>query len=215
MIGLRIFLLIVASADFLSAATITVVLGPGNAYVSNSITVNVGDTVHWDNSTASAGFHNVSPTVLDTEISPNAVGNPWTYDHTFNSPGSFAYFCQQHGAGMSGVVNVAPGGGPAATATATTATVQLFDKAPELLLAPNPLKVGNPVCLYSALSSVESHWDIYNTGLQRVAGLDFSGAGLQCWDTKSVAAGLYYVSVRWVLANAQVKRMKQKVVLWR
>jgi hypothetical protein len=84
-----------------------------------------------------------------------------------------------------------------------------------MLMAPNPLKVGETVCLYSKDSPAEAHWDIYNTGLQRVAHLSFNGSGMQCWDTKTNAPGLYYVNVEWVLPDAKVKRMKQKVVLWR
>ncbi len=57
----------------------------------SSITVNVGDTVHWDNSTASAGLHNVAPNG-GTEPVANAAGDPWTYDYTFNNPGAFPYY---------------------------------------------------------------------------------------------------------------------------
>jgi hypothetical protein len=93
--------------------------------------------------------------------------------------------------------------------------VQLFDHAPELMLAPNPLQIGQSVCLYSKDSPAEGRWDVYNTGLQRVAHLSFSGPGLQCWDTTALAPGLYYVDVEWILPDARIKRSKQKVVLWR
>jgi hypothetical protein len=140
---------------------------------------------------------------------------------------------------MNGVVNVAatsPSETPSITASPTdvppgsTATItptvtptltpgspviQIFDKAPEILLAPNPLKVGETVCLYSGAVPAEAEWEIYNTALQRVAHLSFSGPGLECWDTKAAAPGLYYVDVKWVLPDAKIKRAKQKVVLWR
>lgn len=225
----------------------------------SSITVAVGDTVHW---TISSGFHNVAPNG-GTEPAGNSPGSSWTYDYTFNNPGAFPYYCQVHGAAaMSGVVNVEPAPtatdtpspsptltitetptdvpvgstvtdtptfsptatvSPTATPTRTvtaTATpgspgIQLFDHSPELILAPNPQQIGMPICLYSHSIPQESHWNVYNTLAERVASLDFSGPGLQCWDTSNVVPGLYYVDVKWTLANGGIKRVKQKVVLWR
>lgn len=209
----------------------------------SSITVNVGDTVHWTNS---SGFHNVASNG-GSEPAANASGSGWTYDYTFNTAGAFPYLCQVHGAGsMSGVVNVAPLTTPTETPTVTvtptdvppgsTATitptfsptstvsptvtpgtppVKLFDKSPELILAPNPQQIGAPVCLYSNATPQESHWNIYNTALERVASLDFVGPALQCWDTSKATPGLYYIDAKWTLADGGIKRVKQKVVLWR
>ncbi len=216
--------LYVCVAIRLNAATTTVVLGPGNSFNPSSITVNVGDTVHWDNSTGSGGFHNVAPNGGSEPVA-NSSNTGWTYDFTFNNPGAFPYFCQVHGGGMSGVVNVAattptPGTTPTVGTTPTpgstgTPPIKIFDQAPELLLAPNPQKLGAPVCLYSGFVPDTSHWNVYNTALERVASLDFSGAALQCWDTDKAAPGLYYVDVKWVLTDGRVKHSKQKVVLWR
>ena len=245
-----------------------------NVTVSNfsfspaSITVNVGDTVHWSNS---GGTHNVNADG-GSFINGAPSSAAWTFDNQFNTAGAFAYYCQVHGSagggGMSGVVNVAvaptatetptstetptitatftisetptgvpfgstltetptstftatPTATPSATRTVTaTATpgspvIQLFDKSPELILAPNPQKIGQPICLYSNSISQESHWNVYNTALERVASLDFLGPDLQCWDTSKCVPGLYYIDAKWTLANGGIKRVKQKVVLWR
>lgn len=240
------------------AATTTVNL-IGSSFSPNSITVQVGDTVHWVNG-PSGGFHNV---VADgASFNSGGAANPtWTYDFVFGSAGAFAYYCQIHGSagggGMSGVVNViqptetstptptatetdVPLGStetdtptvsptftesPVVTATSTrtptptntpgSPVIQLFDKAPDLILAPNPQALGDPVCLYSGSVSEEGHWDVYNSGAERVASLDFRGPGQQCWDTTKAATGLYYVDVKWILPDGHIKRMKQKVVLWR
>jgi plastocyanin len=203
-------------ARALFAATTTVTLGPLNTFNPASITVNVGDTVHWDNSTASGGFHSVSPAPSCTEPLGNSPGSGWTYDYTFNNPGAFAYFCQVHGLAMSGVVNVSGLPGPG-TPTATPSgggPIHIFAGAHQPLLAPNPLKIGQSVCLYMDSPPAEGVWDVYNTASQRVSHLSFSGSGLQCWDSTGFAPGLYYVSAKATLADGSLKKVTQKVVLW-
>jgi plastocyanin len=78
------------------------------------VTVTQGETVTWNNT---GGFHNVR---FDdgsyTQPSP-AQNAPWTVFRTFNTPGTFRYYCEIHGGpggiGMSGTVTVtAPGGAP-------------------------------------------------------------------------------------------------------
>lgn len=74
------------------------------AFSPAEVNINVGDTVIW---TGLAGGHNV---VAD-DGSFNS-GNAATFQHTFNSAGSFPYVCQPHQfIGMTGVVNVGGGGG--------------------------------------------------------------------------------------------------------
>jgi plastocyanin len=68
------------------------------------VNINVGDTVIW---TGLAGGHNV--VADDGSFDSGSAG---TFQHTFNSAGSFPYVCQPHAAlGMTGVVNVGGGGG--------------------------------------------------------------------------------------------------------
>jgi plastocyanin len=70
------------------------------------ITINVGDTVQWANE---GGLHSV---VADdgSFTSGPASTSAWTYDFTFNTPGTFQYYCVIHGfpggGGMSGIITV-------------------------------------------------------------------------------------------------------------
>jgi plastocyanin len=201
----------------LLGGTTNVILGPGNTFNPETVTVSVGDTVHWDNSTPSGGFHSVSPAPSCTEPMGNAPGSGWTYDYTFNHPGSFPYFCQVHGFAMTGVVDVS---GVAGTGTPTatpvgTAPIQIFAGAHQPLLAPNPVKVGGSTCLYMDSLPAEGVWDVYNSASQRVSHLHFNGPGLECWDTTGLSPGLYYVNARASLADGTLKRVTQKIVLWR
>ena len=261
------WIIIVFCASPLSAATSTVILGPGSSFNPNTITVNVGDTVHWDTSTGTGGFHNVAPNGGSEPVA-NSAGGGWTYDFTFNNPGAFAYFCQIHGLGMSGVINVAPapsntstptptltetpvvtvtstvtdvppGSSPTFTATISptptetpvvsatntptpsctktpgTPVIQFFQGAKQPLLAPNPVKVGDPICLYMDAVPAESVWVIYNSAAERVARLSFGAKVYGCWDTTNFAPGLYYVDAQATLLDSSLKKTKQKVVLWR
>ena len=71
--------------------------------------VPVGTKVRWVWATPS-GPHNVSPDAAEPPRSGNPVFNPFTYEHTFNTPGVFAYFCEVHGSpggvGMAGTITV-------------------------------------------------------------------------------------------------------------
>jgi plastocyanin len=110
--------------DRLPLSTVTVQVGPGgqNAFSPAAVTINVGDTVHW--AWASDMHSTTSGTCSGTTCTPDGkwdsgVHNvPHTFDFTFTSPGTFAYFCSIHGSiGMTGTITVAnptptPGGGP-------------------------------------------------------------------------------------------------------
>ncbi len=75
-------------------------------FTPDQVTIDVGDTVQWDNT---GGFHSV---VADdgsfTSGAPSS--SPWTYNFTLNTPGTYSYYCEVHGApggvGMSGVITV-------------------------------------------------------------------------------------------------------------
>lgn len=67
------------------------------------LTINVGDTVTWNNT---GGFHNVSSnTGLFTSGDPSS--DPWTFSFTFHLAGDYGYQCDVHaGQGMVGNVSV-------------------------------------------------------------------------------------------------------------
>ncbi|HYO13979.1 MAG TPA: plastocyanin/azurin family copper-binding protein [Thermoanaerobaculia bacterium] len=100
--------LILASLLALPAAARAVTVhvdvgGPSLSFRPNTVTINVGDTVVWTNR---GGSHNV---VADDNsfASGSADAGDWAFPHTFNTPGTFNYHCQPHGAlGMTGTVIV-------------------------------------------------------------------------------------------------------------
>jgi glucose/arabinose dehydrogenase len=103
------------------ATTYTVQVGSGiyTQFVPQSRFIQVGDTIHWN---WASGLHSVrSGTVSDptNEFSSGIHSPPFTFDHTFNTPGDFIYFCEVHGQMMIGAISVA-GASPSPTATPTS-----------------------------------------------------------------------------------------------
>lgn len=121
------------SAPAANAATADVSI-VNTSFNPSTITINVGDTVHWSNDETTATAHTVtsgtSPTPDGTfDSSPNFPSgelNPGqTFDFTFTSAGTFSYFCKVHPTTMFGTVVV-----QAAQATATTAPAATSTTAP-------------------------------------------------------------------------------------
>lgn len=80
-----------------------------NQFTPSTITIAAGGTVTWDWA-ANAVTHNVAPDATEPVRSGNPVNGPNTYQYTFNTPGTYQYYCEVHGApglsGMSGTVTV-------------------------------------------------------------------------------------------------------------
>jgi plastocyanin len=74
-----------------------------------AITVPAGTTVIWS-WVGTAQNHNVAPDATEPTRSGNPVNAPHTYQFTFNTPGTYLYHCEVHGAaggiGMSGTITV-------------------------------------------------------------------------------------------------------------
>jgi plastocyanin len=108
------------------AANQDVTATPSNAFAPQTVTINQGDTVTWRNA---GGLHNVAFDDLSfIEPSPFS-GAAWTVMRTFDTVGSFRYYCQVHGqqggGGMAGtvVVTSAPvSGGGASTPSSSPVT---------------------------------------------------------------------------------------------
>jgi plastocyanin len=126
---LRMAALVVTIAPFLaffptvaSAATVTVMVGNGGFFFSpSSVTIQPGDTVQW--TWSSSGHSSTSGT-------PGSPSGFWDsglrnqgqmFSQTFNTAGSFPYYCTPHGqcCGMVGTVTVNPTPTPTPTPTAT------------------------------------------------------------------------------------------------
>lgn len=75
-------------------------------FAPNAVTINVGDSVQWDNM---GGLHNV--VADDNSFTSGAPSSePWSFTQPFPLPGTYNYYCAVHGApggvGMSGQVLV-------------------------------------------------------------------------------------------------------------
>ncbi|HAH23260.1 MAG TPA: hypothetical protein DCL77_05810 [Prolixibacteraceae bacterium] len=96
------------------------------------LTITAGDIVVWTNATATGhnidGQQSIFPN--NPESFGNDVGANWTYQFTFNTPGTYDYHCDPHAAfGMVGSVIVNP---------STTANEDLVGKISNIELYPNP-----------------------------------------------------------------------------
>ncbi|HEY7067066.1 MAG TPA: plastocyanin/azurin family copper-binding protein [Chloroflexota bacterium] len=115
-----------------AASNQMVQVGPGTAFNPQTVNVNVGETVTWTWVTPALSSHSTtSGTCSGFVCTPDhmwdsgirtAGPNTQDFAFTFNTPGTFSYYCQVHGSAMTGqvVVSVA---GPTATPTQTPAGV--------------------------------------------------------------------------------------------
>jgi plastocyanin len=96
--------------------------GGSNTFSPSTVTVGTGEKVTWTNK---GGLHNVKFVEDSYQDPPDPSTSAWTVSRTFTAPGTYHYYCQQHGnamgGGMSGTVVVTagsttgtppPGGGP-------------------------------------------------------------------------------------------------------
>lgn len=83
------------------------VTASGGSFASANITINIGDTVRWTNT---SGTHNVNGKAATFPGNPdsfgNAVGTGWTYTYVFTIAGSYNYQCDVHAPAMVGTVTV-------------------------------------------------------------------------------------------------------------
>jgi plastocyanin len=100
--------------------------GGSNVFNPKTVTVPAGEKVTWTNA---GGSHNVKFDDGSFEQPSNPDSSSWTASRTFNTAGTYTYYCEQHGSsGMTGTIVVtpasttgpvppgggAPGGGPPA-----------------------------------------------------------------------------------------------------
>ncbi len=81
------------------------------AFSPNAITVRVGTTVTWTNNETGPIPHTVtsgSPGAPSGVFDSGTLNPGQSFHFTFNTPGTFPYFCRIHGAAMMGVVTVTP-----------------------------------------------------------------------------------------------------------
>lgn len=105
----------------LTPATVTVNVGMGgNAFVPQTATINVGDTIRWvwvgNNHNVVSGTVTAGVGTPDNkfcnQMNQNCAAAPVmntgnTYSFTFTTKGAYPYFCRPHaGAGMTGTITV-------------------------------------------------------------------------------------------------------------
>jgi plastocyanin len=94
------------TATGLNIVTINVV---NTQFQPATTTVTVGTTVRWVWASG-AGPHNVAPDASEPPRSGSPVSAPFSYEHTFDTPGTYLYHCEVHGGpggvGMSGTITV-------------------------------------------------------------------------------------------------------------
>lgn len=106
-IALPLCLALLLTASAARAANVTVNV-TGTAFSPATVTIQVGDTVTWVNN--NQGTHNV--VAEDGSFQSGGPEDSFTFSHTFDSAGTFGYFCEPHRAfGMTGTVTVQGGGG--------------------------------------------------------------------------------------------------------
>ena len=107
MVGLLVALAAPAPA---LAVNQTVTASGSNTFSPKNVTVDLGDTVTWNNT---GGLHNVHFDDGSYVMPASPQGAPWTVQRTFAAAGTFKYYCEIHGGpnglGMSGTVTVNPG----------------------------------------------------------------------------------------------------------
>ena len=121
---------LLANPNTVSAATVDVAVGPNFELVFSpaSVTIHPGDTVRWtwgsNGHTTTSGSPGMPNGIWDSGLRSQGA----TFTHTFNSAGTFPYYCTPHGGccGMVGTVTVVnasptPTPTPAPTPTPTPA----------------------------------------------------------------------------------------------
>ena len=124
------------------------------SFSPDMLTIQAGETVEWQNT---GGTHNVNgsqatfPDNPEGFFSGNAAPAPWTFSHTFNTPGTYNYQCDPHaGLGMTGTIVVEP-----APATADLVLTAVFD---------GPLSGGQPKGVELYVLNDISDLSIYGIG---------------------------------------------------
>ncbi len=108
---------VLGRADPSGAATAQVTVNAAS-FSPATVNIGVGDTVTWTVAQG-AGLHTVTANggAFDSDL----IGAGEAFSHTFDTPGTYPYFCEVHGQSMSGVVIV--GSAPtSSTSTSSTST---------------------------------------------------------------------------------------------
>jgi len=110
-----------------------------NVFVPAAVTIDVGGTVTW-NWTGS----NPHTVTADDGSFESAQQTSGSFTHTFDTAGTFGYFCEVHGQAMSGTVTVNAAGGEPTAAVASPTTAAGAATPTTAAAAPTPAPAGTP-----------------------------------------------------------------------
>lgn len=147
-------------------------------FTTNTLTIDVGDTVRWTNV---SGTHNVDGTLATYPSNPVAFSNPadgsgtWVFDVVFTVAGTYQYECGIHGSNMPGTITV-------------NSTSEISENEIEgVLIYPNPAQASFSVEYLIGIESIE----IYDLKGQQVLKLAGNSQRLILVDSYNLAAGSY------------------------
>lgn len=156
-----------------------VVNAMGLSFAPADITIQLGETVRWENT---GGNHNVNGGLDVYPDNPEGIFSgapapaPWTWDYTFTIPGVYNYQCDLHvGAGMVGTVTVEG------------------ELEPPLPLVITEIMYNDP----GSEDSIE-FIEILNVGTETInlEGLSFSSGVTHTFTSQEVEAGEYFIVSR-------------------
>ncbi len=121
-IGVTLPLLLAAAV---ASADQTVQVGPDMTFSPATVSIAPGETITW-NFNAPLPHTTTSDTNVGPEVWDSGVLTSGTFSHTFNTAGTYPYYCAVHsfpgGTLMNGVVEVLGGATPTVTPGVATAT---------------------------------------------------------------------------------------------
>ena len=106
---LLLIIFTVLFAEYTVLSTNHIINTQGMTFVPSALTINLGDTVTFNNT---GGAHNVNGTISTFPNNQESFGNSvstslWTYQFIFNKLGLYDYQCDPHaGIGMVGTIIV-------------------------------------------------------------------------------------------------------------
>ena len=110
--AISFFVLLALWLNAASAATVTVLVGnSGFNFSPSSVTIHPGDTVRWNFSSSGHSTTSGNPGMPNGIWDSGIRGQGAIFSRTFNTVGTFPYFCTPHGqcCGMTGTVSVTAG----------------------------------------------------------------------------------------------------------
>lgn len=144
-----------------------------------NITIDLGDTVRWTNS---SGSHNVNGTSGTFPGNPESFGNSispnFTFEHKFMTSGTYNYRCDLHfSMGMTGTITVLP-----------SSNIEQEESVSEtIVIYPNPIK--DKLNIENNTNYNYTHLSLYSVTGEKILTCDFSNS----IEINNVESGIYYL----------------------